>query len=291
MHPDMIHFLARSTKHLRPLFVNRQAGVGAFDIDSSPEREWNIRINEDVKRKQVTLVGSILPDPNSLFEILTAFRVLRENKSLNPFLVVPYLAYARQDHIAKPGEAAIGIMIAETLRNLNPSSLFVLDVHSRSVIDALGPNAVELSALPLFARTLLDDEPVDVIVAPDQGATGRAKRLAELVGAEVAVIEKIHPKPNVTQAKSISRDISGKHVVIVDDLIDTGGTIIEAVRLVSKRGASSIRVAATHGLFSNDAREKLAALPIRRLYVTNSIAQERHPNITVLDITPMLLSL
>lgn len=287
----MIYFLTQSAQHLRPLYVNRNAGVGAFQATASPDGEWNVRLTEDVRRKAVTLVGSVLPDPASLFDALASFRVLRENRSLNPSLVIPYLGYARQDRASREGEAALGIMVAELLRNLNPTSLHVVDAHSRAVLDALGPNAVELSALPLFAQAFADDdEPVDVVVAPDESARGRAQTLAGLLGAEVAVIEKVRPKPNAASAKSLEGEVAGKHAVIVDDLIDTGGTMFEAVRMVSKRGATSIRVAATHGIFSREAREKLAGLPIRRLYVTNTLPQPRHANITVLDITPVLLS-
>lgn len=287
----MIHFLTQSAQHLRPLYVNRHAGVGTFQMTAFADGEWNVRLTEDVKRKSVTLVGSVLPDPASLFDVLASFRVLRENKSLNPSLVIPYLGYARQDRASREGEAALGLMVAELLRNLNPTSLHVVDAHSRAILDALGPNAVELSAIPLFAQAFADDdEPVDVVVAPDEGARGRAQALASLLGAEVAVIEKVRPKPNVAQAKSMEGEVAGKHAVIVDDLIDTGGTMIEAVRMVSKRGATSIRVAATHGIFSREAREKLTGLPIRRLYVTNTLPQPRHANVTVLDITPVLLS-
>jgi ribose-phosphate pyrophosphokinase len=237
----------------------------------------------------VTLVGAVLPDPAALFELLSAFRVLRENRSLNPALAIPYLGYARQDRATKPGEAAIGIMVAELLRNLNPSKLLVVDVHSLPIFEALGPHAVSVSALPLFADEMLDaDEKVGVVVAPDAGAKARAQELAQLLTADVAVVEKVRPKPNVAQAKSMSGEVEGKHVLIIDDMIDTGGTIAEAVRLVSKHGALSIRVAATHGVFSQDARDRLTTLPIREILVTNTIQQPRHAKIRVLDITPML---
>ncbi len=287
----MIHFLTQSVQHLRALYVNRQAGVGTIQVSMAAGGEWDVRLAEDIRRKPVALVASVLPDPSSLFDLLASFRVLRENKSLNPALVIPYLAYARQDRMAAEGGSALGVMVAELLRNVNAARLFVVDPHSRIVLDALGPNASELSAIPLFAHALSEDgERPDVVVAADEGARPRAEALAALLGAEVAVIEKVRVRPSVAQAKSMEGEVAGKHAVVIDDLIDTGATMIEAVRTVSKRGATSIRVVATHGLFSREAREKLAALPIRRLYVTNTLPQPRHANITVLDITPVLLS-
>jgi ribose-phosphate pyrophosphokinase len=185
-------------------------------------------------------------------------------------------------------------MVAELLRNLQPAELRVLDVHSPRIVEALGPRAIELSALPLFAEHVSHvsrGEPVDVVVAPDAGARHRAQTLAaQLVpNAEVVIVEKTRPKPNVAVARTISGDGKGRHVVIVDDMIDTGGTICEAVRLVSDGGAQSIRLAATHGIFSQDARERISRLPVRDTWVTNSLPQRPHEQIRVLDITPILL--
>jgi ribose-phosphate pyrophosphokinase len=148
-----------------------------------------------------------------------------------------------------------------------------------------------LSALPLFAEHLSRGEPVDVVVAPDAGALRRARSLAgQLVPkAEVVIIEKRRPEPNVAVARTICGDVKGKRVVIIDDMIDTGGTICEAVRLVSEHGAGSIRIAATHGIFSRDARERIVRLPVRDTWVTNSLPQPPHERTQVLDITPILL--
>lgn len=286
----MINFLTQSAAHLRPLLLNRGAAVGSVQETQFADGELYFRLLEDVRRKSVTLIGSVMPDPTSLFELQSVFRLLRENKSLNPSLVIPYLGYARQDRPTREGESAIGVMVAEIIRNLNPAKLVVVDAHSQAILDALGPHAENRSAVPLFAELLsgLEDRS-EVIVAPDAGAETRARLLAEQLGADVAVIDKVRPKPNAAQAKSIRGDVEGRHVLIFDDMIDTGGTIVEAVKLVSKRGALSIRVAATHGIFSREARDKLVALPIRDLIVTNTLPQPRHAKIRVLDVTPLLL--
>jgi ribose-phosphate pyrophosphokinase len=206
-------------------------------------------------------------------------------------VVIPYLGYARQDRPVQAGEGSLGVMVAELLRNLQPADLRVLDVHSPRIREALGPRTIELSALPLFADQFARGEPVDVVVAPDAGARRRAETLADRLvpQAEVVIVEKTRPRPNIAVARTISGDVKGKHVVIVDDMIDTGGTICEAVRLVSECGALSIRLAATHGIFSQDARERIIRLPVRDTWVTNSLPQSAHERIQVLDITPILL--
>ncbi len=284
-------FLAPSTAHLRDTLVARGEVLGEYDAIRFADGEHGYRLTEEVDRQAVALLASVTPDPASLFDLLALFRLLVDNGSRTPLVVIPYLGYARQDRPARAGEGSLGVMVAELLRDLHPPELRVCDVHSPRILEALGPRAIELSALPLFADRLAHGERVDVVVAPDGGARRRAQTLANrfVPNAEVVVVEKTRPRPNVAVARTISGDVKGKHVVIVDDMIDTGGTICEAVRLVSERGALSIRLAATHGIFSQDARERIARLPVRDTWVTNSLPQPAHERIQVLDITPVLL--
>ncbi|MEW6681329.1 MAG: ribose-phosphate diphosphokinase [Nitrospirota bacterium] len=284
-------FLTPSTVHLREMLAERGKALGGYETVRFADGERSYRLTEDVSGRAVTLIASVTPDPTSLFDLLALFRLLEENGSHTPSVVVPYLGYARQDRPVRPGEGSLGVMVAELLRNLQPAGLRVLDVHSPRIVEALGPRAIELSALPLFAEHVSRGEPVDVVVAPDAGARHRAQTLAAqlIPNAEVVIVEKARPRPNVAVARTISGEVKGRHVVIVDDMIDTGGTICEAVRLVSERGARSIRLAATHGIFSQDARERISRLPVRNTWVTNSLPQPAHERIQVLDITPILL--
>jgi len=285
-------FLAPSTVHLRDTLVERGEALGGYETVRFADGERSYRLTEDVRGQAVTLIASVTPDPISLFDLLALFRLLGENGSHTPSVVIPYLGYARQDRPVRAGEGSLGVMVAELLRNLDPAELRVLDAHSPRICEALGPRATELSALPLFAEHLSRGEPVDVVAAPDAGALRRARSLADQLvpNAEVVIIEKTRPRPNVAVARTISGDVKGKRVVIIDDMIDTGGTISEAVRLVSERGGRSIRIAATHGIFSQDARERIIRLPVRNTWVTNSLPQPPDERIQVLDITPILLT-
>ncbi len=284
-------FLTSSTAHLRDALVGRGVALGGYETVRFADGERGYRLTEDVNGQAVTLLASVTPDPTSLFDLLALFRLLGDNGSQTPSVVIPYLGYARQDRPVQAGEGSLGVMVAELLRNLQPAELRVLDVHSPRIVEALGSRAIELSALPLFADQLARGERVEVVVAPDAGARRRAQTLADRLAPnpEVVIVEKTRPRPNVAVARTISGDVKGKNVVIVDDMIDTAGTICEAVRLVSERGARSIRLAATHGIFSQDARERISRLPVRDTWVTNSLPQSAHERIQVLDITPILL--
>jgi ribose-phosphate pyrophosphokinase len=130
-----------------------------------------------------------------------------------------------------------------------------------------------------------------VIVAPDAGSVSRAEKLASLLDShpEVAAIDKVRPRANVAVAKRLRGEVRGKRVLIVDDIIDTGGTVAEAVKLVCQNGSRSLQLAATHGIFSGDARNRLSHLPIEEILITNTVPQIRHPKIRTLDIVPLIV--
>jgi ribose-phosphate pyrophosphokinase len=283
-------FLADSAKHLRQNFRKYKCEIGQYESSVFADGERSYRLKEDVNGESVTIIGSVLPDPKSLFEIITLHRLALENGSRKTTLVVPYLGYARQDRPTRPGEGSIGIMVTELLQKMNPSQIILIDVHSDLIRKAFREFVTEISALPLIADAFAKHPP-DVIVSPDAGFVSRAEKLQKLLKPKpsVAIIEKVRPKPNVAIAKRLHGDVRGKHVLIVDDIIDTGGTLSEAVKLVSQNGAKSIHLAATHGIFSGQARGRLSRLPVDRIWITNTLPQIRSPKIHTFDITTLVL--
>jgi len=283
-------FLTSSTRHFQRALTKSRHNLGQYDSYTFADGERGYRLKGEVKGRKVGIIASVLPHPDSLFELLSLFRLVRENGAREAKLVIPYLGYARQDRPCNRGEGSIGIMVAKLIRNLNPTRLILFDIHSEIIRKELSPETIELSGLPLFASALAKSSP-DVIVSPDAGSVSRAKCLSELLNPrpEVARIDKVRPRPNVAIARRLHGDVNGKNVVIIDDMIDTGGTISEAVKLVFQSGASSIRVAATHEIFSRDARSRLSTLPVDAILVTNTLPQVRSPKIRVLDISPLIL--
>ena len=282
-------FIADSAKHLRQKFKKCGFEIGRYESYAFADGERGYRLRENVRGERVVLIASVLPNPASLFEILALHRLLRENGVRETTIVIPYLGYARQDRPTRPGEGSMGIMVAELLQKMNPSRLIFIDVHSEWIRKAFRPFAMEISALPLIADALASHPP-DAIVSPDAGFVSKAGRLQKLLkpNPSLAVIEKVRPKPNVAVAKHLHGDVRGKDVLIADDMIDTGGTLFEAVKLVSQNGARNIRLAATHGIFSGEARGRLISLPIKEILVTNTLPQIRSPRIRVLDISPLV---
>jgi len=283
-------FLADSAKHLKKNLKKIGCDIGQYESYVFADGERGYRLRENVRGKWVVIVASILPNPGSLFEITALHRLALENGAGGTTLVIPYLGYARQDRPTRPGEGSIGIMVIEWLQRLNPSKLILFDVHSDLMRKAFRPFVTELSALPLIADALAKHPP-HVIVSPDAGFVSRAQRFQKLLKPELslAVIEKVRPKPNVAIAKLLHGDVRGKKVLIVDDIIDTGGTLSQAVKLVSQNGAKNIRLAATHGIFSGEARDRISRLPVEEILITNTLPQIRSPKIRILDITPLIL--
>lgn len=284
-------FLTHSAGHLRHSLLKHGCDIARYESYEFADGERGYRLREEVKGKPVAIIASILQDPGSLFELMALDRLVSENGAAETVLIIPYLGYARQDRPSRPGEGSLGIMVAEILRDMEPSRVLALDIHSHLIGHVLGQSLTEISALPLFANLLVRKRP-DVIVSPDAGSLPRAEQLASLLDPhpQVATIDKVRPRPNVAVAKRLHGDVQGKKVVIVDDIIDTGGTLAQAVKLVSQNGAVSIRLAATHGIFSAEARERLSRLPVEEILVTNSLPQVRFTKIRILDMVPLLLA-
>ncbi len=278
-------FLTNAVQHLRGLLKKHGFDLGQIESYAFADGERGYRLKDNVQGESAGVVGSILPDPQSLFDLMAFHHIVRENGAQELALLIPYLGYARQDRSSRPGEGAIGIMIIELVQSIKPSQLVLIDVHSDAIRRMLGPFVRELSALPLFAKALSRHLP-EVVVSPDAGYVSRARQLAGLFNPhlEIAFIDKERPRPNFAVAKNLNGDVRGKNVVILDDIIDTGRTLVEAIRLVLRHGAKKICLAATHGIFSDQARERLCSLPVDEIVVTNTLPQIRYPKIRTLDI-------
>jgi ribose-phosphate pyrophosphokinase len=147
-------FLTHSTEHLRRPLRKLAFNTGHYERYTFADGERGYRLKEKVNKESVAIIASVLPDPESLFELIALHRLIVENGARETNLVIPYLGYARQDRPNQPGEGSLGIMLLELIQKLNPSKLILFDVHSDLVRKAFGPSVAELSALP-FRRSSL----------------------------------------------------------------------------------------------------------------------------------------
>lgn len=283
----MKYFLTPSTVYLKKSL--EKTGIKITPIASLKYicGERTYKLSEKVFGQEATLMAAVTPEPESLFELLGVTELLKTRGIGNLTLTIPYLAYARQDRPTAPDEGTLGVMVAKILKESGADKIRVLEPHSRLVSTALGKPEV-VSAARLFAEYFAGKR-FEVLIAPDRGARERVERLAELMSiAQTGFVEKIRPRPGVAVAKKLHGEVRGKNVLIFDDMIDTGGTLIQAVKILKTRGAKKISIAATHGIFSRNARERLAKLPIEEIVVTNSLPQIRNRKIKIFDITLFL---
>jgi ribose-phosphate pyrophosphokinase len=232
------------------------------------------------------------PVNEHVVELLLMLDACRRSGAARVTAVVPYFGYARQDRRSRAGEAVGARVIADALATAGAQRLVIVDPHTVA-LEAMCAMPVEmLTAVPGLAAALTPLVPSGaVVVAPDLGAVKLAEHYAARLGASVAVVRKTRVSGTRVRAEELAGDVEGRAAIVVDDMISTGGTIEAAVRVLLGHGAASeIVVAATHGLLVKTATERLSALPLRRLLVTDSVAQEKTSALPVQvhSIAPLL---
>ncbi|MBU0531746.1 MAG: ribose-phosphate diphosphokinase [Candidatus Uhrbacteria bacterium] len=285
----MIIFLNDTAKHLQTNLNRRPLRTGKYKIGHYADGAPWYRLETDIKRQNVAVVASLTQDVACLIDLLALHRLCKEGKAGDRILLIPYFGFARQDRFTRYGECPLGLLMAEMIRNTNPSRVITIDIHSPKVLAALGAKAKDVSALPLFAKELHKKD-IEVLVAPDRGAVPRIQALNKLMGGKlkIATIHKTRPRADVARAEVIKGNVKDKRVAVIDDMITTGGTIVEAVKLLNKRGANSITVCATHGVFTKNARDRLAKLKLDEIIVTNTLPQTRQAGFKILNIAPLI---
>ena len=277
--------------------THRIAAAGVHQIadrtlERFPDGEQTVRV-EDVRGRDVYVVQSTGPDvAQHLVELALLLDACRRGGAARVTAVLPYYGYARQDRRGHDGEAVGAPLAAEMIAAAGADRLVVVDPHT-SALEAMCRIPVEmLSAVPLLAAELRGSLGEDaVVVAPDLGAVKLAERYAALLSAPVAVVRKTRLSGLEVASHELVGDVSGRTPVLVDDMISTGATLRAAADLILQRGAHPpLRVAATHGLFVGPAWDRLGALPLAQVVVSDSLpaAEERPFPATAASLAPLL---
>ncbi len=247
---------------------------GKFIVEIFSDGEIYVRVKENVKNKTVNVLASFFPPTDNLMEMALILDALKREKA-NVNLIIPYLGYSRQDRQVAKGEAVGAEVVCDIIKSFRPKKITVIDIHSPRLHKFMKfTNIVPLS---LFAEKFKTNKKIKdfVVVAPDYGAIQHAKKLAKQLRCSAAFLEKQRKKHNIAEIIGIRGNVKGKNILIIDDLIDTGGTIIEAAKFLKKKGAEDIYVAATHGLFSGNAVKRLEKSAVKMIYVTDTIPQKK----------------
>ncbi len=253
-----------------------------------PDGEIYVRVPDKLP-STVAIVQTLYPDQNTRFlELLLAINAVKNQGVERIIAIVPYLAYSRQDKVFLKGEPISVRVVLEMIHNAGADILMTVEIHNSESLSWFKGVAVNIRPFQHIAEHLKNMPSGEtIVVAPDIGAIWRAKSLASVLGTEYDYLVK--HRDRITGEISIepkSINVRDKHVVIVDDIISTGGTIAKASEALKKLGAASISVAAVHGLFVSNAIEKIKKAGVDRVIVTNTTTPPS--NVEVVDITSLL---
>lgn len=270
--------------------VSRELDSCPFSIPFSkrfPDGEMYLRVGGKLDGEEVVIVQSTRNDAE-IVELLLLVDAARESNARRVIVVVPYFGYARQDRRFYPGEAVSARALARHI-GLDADGVITVDLHSARTLESFQPPVFEASGIPAIAR-LLAHRPVDLLVSPDKGGVDRVRRMAELLGKPWIALEKRRIDSEHVELQipeGAPQPIPGTHLVIVDDVISTGGTIVAAAQLLARAGAGSVAAACTHGLFLKDAFERIKAVT-DGIYSTDTLVNPAEKASVAPDIAKIL---
>jgi len=251
-----------------------------------------VKIDENVRGRDVYIIQSTNPPAENLLELLLLMDAARRASAARITAVIPYFGYARQDRKDQPRVAISAKLMANMVSVAGADRVLAIDFHQHQLQGFFDLPVDHLYAAPVFVnhykQKKLDDL---VVVAPDVGSAKMARGFAKRLNGSLAIIDKRRTGANMAEALNVVGEVAGKNCIIPDDMIDTGGTMAEAVHALKRLGALDIYICATHALLSGPAVERLSSAPVTEVAVTNTIAlpPERHfPALKVLSIAGLL---
>jgi ribose-phosphate pyrophosphokinase len=269
--------------------------LGEICVKQFADGEIFVKIEESARGQDIFIVQpTCSPVNDNLMELLIMIDAFRRASARRITVVLPYYGYARQDKKIKPREPVTARLVANLITQAGASRVLCLDLHAGQIQGFFDLPVDHLYAGPLIAEHLKRESLYDgntVVVSPDVGGVARARALAEHLKTSIAIIAKRRPQPNQVEIMEIIGNVSGKVCIMIDDMIDTGGSIVQGAEALMDRGATAVHACCTHGILSGTAIQRVDCSPLRSLVVTDTIPlpeSKRHPKIKVLSVAPLL---
>jgi ribose-phosphate pyrophosphokinase len=251
-----------------------------------------VRINQNARGRDVFIIQPTPPPADSIMELLLMIDAAKRASAARVTAIMPYYGYARQDRKDQPRVAIGAKLVANIIEAAGADKVLGMDFHTHQLQGFYDVPVDHLYAAPVLTRYFRGlglDEPV--IVAPDVGAAKMARGFARRLDASFAIIDKRRPSHNEAEVMQVVGEVDGRSCIIVDDMIDTAGTLVSVVHALRERGAERIYAAATHALLSGPAVERLQASPVEEVVVTNTLfvpEHKRFPKLRILSIAELL---
>lgn len=268
--------------------------LGKSNIYDFPDGEIGIKITENVRGRDVFVVQPTCEPVNkNLMELLIMIDALKRSSAERITAVIPYYGYARQDRKAEPRVPITSKLVADLVTAAGTNRVLTIDLHAGQIQGFFNLPVDHLYAAPIQIEYIKRKRLKDlIIVSPDAGGVERARAFAKKLNTSLAIIDKRRDKPGIAKVMNIIGDIKGKRAMIVDDMIDTAGTLIEATNALLKNGAREVYACCTHPVLSGPAIERISKSPLKEVIVSNTIPlndkRKRCNKIIVLSISKLL---
>jgi ribose-phosphate pyrophosphokinase len=263
------------------------------DVTRFSDGEVYVQVNENVRGADVFVIQPTCPPVNdTLMELLIMIDALKRASAHRITAVLPYYGYARQDRKVQPRVPISAKLVADLLEAAGVDRVLALDLHAGQIQGFFNIPVDHLFAAPVIIDYMgKKDLHQPVIVSPDAGGVERARAIAKRLNASLAIIDKRRDKPGAAVAMHLIGDVAGRDAVVIDDMIDTAGTLVQAVEAVKREGARRILACGVHPVLSGPAVDRIKASPLEEVVVTNSIPvseAKRTARVTVLTVAPLL---
>ena len=276
------------SKYLKNKLVNSS-------IRKFSDGELYIEINENIRGNSIFIIQSISsPANDNLMELLLCIDALKRSSAKNITAVIPYFGYARQDRKVVPRTSISAKLVSNLITKAGADRVVTLDLHSGQIQGFFDIPVDNLYATPIFARHIKKKIKTNnlICVAPDVGGTARARALGKMLNIDLAIIDKRRPKPGKSEVMNVIGKVYNKTCIIVDDIIDSGGTIVNAAKALKKNGAKDVHVYCSHGVLSGNAVEKIKNSKVKNLVITDTIDNigkvKKAKNIEILTISQLV---
>jgi ribose-phosphate pyrophosphokinase len=294
---DIKIFCGNSTPEVASQIArNLGTDVGKADVGQFSDGEISVSIKETVRGSDVFVIQSTCnPVNNNLMELLIMIDAFKRASAARITAVIPYFGYARQDRKAHARDPISAKLVADLITAAGAHRVLTMDLHAPQIQGFFNIPLDHLLGVPLitpyFKKLHTQDLCDVVVVSPDLGSVTRARQFAERMGTPLAIVDKRRQMANVCEVMNIIGDVKDKKVIIVDDMVDTAGTLCNAAKAVIEMGgASEVSACATHGVLSGQALERIEASPLKEIVLLDTIpipAEELSPKFTILPIAPV----
>ena len=265
------------------------------NIKRFADDEIYVEINENIRGNSIFVIQSTSnPANDNLMELLICIDALKRSSAKNITAVIPYFGYARQDRKVVPRTAISAKLVSDLITNAGANRILSVDLHAGQIQGFFNIPVDNLFATPIFARHIKKNIKLDnlICVSPDVGGVERTRALSRRLNSSIAIIDKRRPAPGKSEVMNIVGDVKNKKCVIIDDIIDSGGTIVNAAKALKDKGAKEVYVYITHAVLSGSAVDKIEKSQIKKLITTDTIDNTKKiktmKKIQIISIAPMI---